>query len=183
MATAEFSKCAGILSAALSQHHLSQYVVISYSSPRKLIQKPGSMSSVKDGWRFKWRQSIRLRGFPWRREWQPTPVFLHGESHGQRSLPGYTMGSQRVGHDWATNTHTRGASLVAQRQRILLPVSEGDIGLIPGPGRSHILVMEQLSLGTIATEATRPNCWSRSPRARALQQEKPLKWEPWAPQM
>ena len=27
--------------------------------------------------------------FPWRREWQPTPVFLPGESHGQRSLEGY----------------------------------------------------------------------------------------------
>jgi len=26
---------------------------------------------------------------PWRRAWQPTPVFLHGESHGQRSLVGY----------------------------------------------------------------------------------------------
>jgi len=26
---------------------------------------------------------------PWRREWQPTPVFLPGESHGQRSLAGY----------------------------------------------------------------------------------------------
>ena len=26
---------------------------------------------------------------PWRREWQPTTVFLPGESHGQRSLVGY----------------------------------------------------------------------------------------------
>ena len=26
----------------------------------------------------------------WRREWQPTPVFLPGESHGQRSLEGYS---------------------------------------------------------------------------------------------
>ena len=26
---------------------------------------------------------------PWRRVWQPTPVFLPGESHGQRSLEGY----------------------------------------------------------------------------------------------
>ena len=25
----------------------------------------------------------------WRRKWQPTPVFLPGESHGQRSLVGY----------------------------------------------------------------------------------------------
>ena len=27
---------------------------------------------------------------PWRRKWQPTPVFLPGESHGQRSLEGYS---------------------------------------------------------------------------------------------
>ena len=27
---------------------------------------------------------------PWRREWQPTPVFLPAESHGQRSLEGYS---------------------------------------------------------------------------------------------
>ena len=28
---------------------------------------------------------------PWRRKWQPTPVFLPGESHGQRSLVGYSL--------------------------------------------------------------------------------------------
>ena len=27
---------------------------------------------------------------PWRRERQPTPVFLPGESHGKRSLAGYS---------------------------------------------------------------------------------------------
>ena len=27
---------------------------------------------------------------PWRREWQPSPVFLPGKSHGQRSLVGYS---------------------------------------------------------------------------------------------
>ena len=27
---------------------------------------------------------------PWRREWQPSPVLLPGESHGQRSLAGYS---------------------------------------------------------------------------------------------
>ena len=29
------------------------------------------------------------RKIPWRRDWQPTPVFLPGEFHGQRSLGGY----------------------------------------------------------------------------------------------
>ena len=32
-----------------------------------------------------------VRKIPWRREWQPTPVFLPGESHGQRSLAGYSL--------------------------------------------------------------------------------------------
>ena len=27
----------------------------------------------------------------WRREWQPTPVFLPGEFHGQRNLAGYSL--------------------------------------------------------------------------------------------
>ena len=43
---------------------------------------------------------------PWRRAWQPTPVFLPGESYGQGSLVGYRPWSQRVRHDWATkHTH------------------------------------------------------------------------------
>ena len=28
--------------------------------------------------------------YNWRRKWQPTPVFLSGKSHGQRSLVGYS---------------------------------------------------------------------------------------------
>ena len=32
----------------------------------------------------------RIRKIPWRREWQTTLVFLPGESHGQRSLVGYS---------------------------------------------------------------------------------------------
>ena len=31
-----------------------------------------------------------LGKIPWRRKWQPTPVFLPGESHGQRSVAGYS---------------------------------------------------------------------------------------------
>ena len=41
-----------------------------------------------------------VRKIPWRRAQQPTPVFLPGESHGQRSLVGLlSRGSQSVGHD------------------------------------------------------------------------------------
>ena len=41
--------------------------------------------------RTKWRYDIKLIQFvSWRRKWQPTPVFLPGESHGWRSLVGYS---------------------------------------------------------------------------------------------
>ena len=35
-----------------------------------------------------------VRKIPWRRAWQPTPVFFPGESRGQRSLAGYSPKSQ-----------------------------------------------------------------------------------------
>ena len=58
----------------------------------------------------------RRRGFhpcvkkiPWRRKQQPTPVFLPGESYGQRGLVSQrSMGSHRVRSDWGhTGTHAR----------------------------------------------------------------------------
>ena len=38
----------------------------------------------------------------WRRKWQPTPVSLPGESHGQRNLAGCSPRGHRVRHDWVT---------------------------------------------------------------------------------
>ena len=41
--------------------------------------------------------------FGWGRKWQPTPVFVPGKSHGQRSLAGSRLRSRkRVRHDWTT---------------------------------------------------------------------------------
>ena len=39
---------------------------------------------------------------PWKRKWQPTPVFLPGESHGQRSLAAYSPWCCRVRYDSVT---------------------------------------------------------------------------------
>ena len=47
---------------------------------------------------------------PWRRQWQPTAVFLPGESHGQRSLAGYSpwgcKESDRTEVTQHTSTHS-----------------------------------------------------------------------------
>ena len=36
---------------------------------------------------------------PWRKAWQPTPVFLPGECHGLQPGGLQSMGLQRAGHD------------------------------------------------------------------------------------
>ena len=55
---------------------------------------PGGTSGKEPA--CQWRRQKRL-GFypwvgkmPWRRKWQPTPVFLPGKSHGQKTLVGYS---------------------------------------------------------------------------------------------
>ena len=39
----------------------------------------------------------------WRRRWHPTPVLSPGKSHGRRNGRLQSMGSLRVGYDWATS--------------------------------------------------------------------------------
>ena len=50
-----------------------------------VVKNPPANAADKRGWLDPWAGKI-----PWRRAWQPTPVFLPGESHGQRSLAGYS---------------------------------------------------------------------------------------------
>ena len=48
----------------------------------------------------------QVRNIPWRRAWQPTPVFLPGKSHGQRSLVGYSpQGHKELDMNEATSVH------------------------------------------------------------------------------
>ena len=44
-----------------------------------------------------------VKKIPWRRKWQPTPVFLHGKSHWQRGLVDYSPWTgKRVRHKTVT---------------------------------------------------------------------------------
>ena len=43
---------------------------------------------------------------PWRRKWQPTPVFLPGEFHGQRSLADYSAWGRKESDKTEQLTHT-----------------------------------------------------------------------------
>ena len=69
-------------------------------------EEPGrlqSMGSLRVG--HNWATSLLLLLFTfthWRRKWQPTPVFLPGESQEWGESGGLpSMGSHRVGHNWS----------------------------------------------------------------------------------
>ena len=88
-------------------------------------EEPGrlrSMRSLRVG--HDWATSLSLFTFMhWRRKWQPTPVFLPGESQGRGSLVGCclwgrtesdtSMGSHRVGHDWSNLAAAAACSLLS----------------------------------------------------------------------
>ena len=53
-----------------------------------------------------WVRSLRWED-PWRRKWQPAPVFLPGKLHGPRNLVGYSpQGDKESGTTGLTHMHT-----------------------------------------------------------------------------
>ena len=76
-----------------------------YHEPRILINKTLCIASETQMQKVKYARisSIRVQQLShkcnglisWRREWQPTPVLLPGESHGKRSLVGYSSWSHK----------------------------------------------------------------------------------------
>ena len=106
---------------------------------------------------------------PWRRAWQPTPVFLPGESHGQRSLAGYSPwcrkeleAAERLTHSWFTSCVTlrcmgphsrahvcRAGTLSASCEALRLAVLRGCEGWDAGFGTTAPL-----------------SCWFRRPWGR-----------------
>ena len=68
--------------------------------------RPQSMGSLRV--RYDWVTSLSLFTFMhWRRKWQPTPVFLPGESQGWRSLVGFVYG---VAQSWTRLKSLSGSS-------------------------------------------------------------------------
>ena len=114
--------CCALLGGIFPPQGLNQHL------SRLLLQQTGSVALALPGkpshftlhtyllpWWLRW-QSICLQwwrpGFdpwvgkiPWRKKWQPTPVFLPEKFHGRRSLVGYSPWDHRVERDWAASLH------------------------------------------------------------------------------
>ena len=95
---------------------------------------------------------------PWSRKWQLTPVFLPGTSHRQRSLVSYSPQSHKESYTTerlSIHTYTQKCLPFGKHHKILIIIitclhplwasmvahgkesaNAGDVGLIPGLGRS-----------------------------------------------
>ena len=105
------------------------------------MEEPGrlqSMGSLRV--RHDWATSLSLLTFMhWRRKWQPTPVFLPGESRDGEPGRLLSLGSHRVRHDWSN------LAAAAVAAFLVFPCGSagkesacnaGDLSSIPGWGRS-----------------------------------------------
>ena len=69
---------------------------------------------------------------PWRRAWQPTPGFLPGESHGQRSLVGYSPWGRKesdMTEQFSTHNYTRFTQIIWRKLPMII-LMDNDARLI-----------------------------------------------------
>ena len=65
------------------------------------------------------------------RKWQPTPVFLTGKSHGQRSLEGYSpWGRKRVGYNLATKQRGKNMQVQMSKRGAMTGINTNSFKLI-----------------------------------------------------
>ena len=108
-----------------------------------VAQMVKNMPEMQVTWFNPWAGKI-----PWRREWQPTPVFLPGESHGQRTklqaaVHGVTKNRTQL-NDY-THSHVTCGILVPQPGIKPVPPRSGSRVLTTKlPGRSRALLYSSL---------------------------------------
>ena len=87
--------------------------------PRWLGGKEPACQCEKDRW---CRFSLWVGKIPWRRKWQPIPVFLPGKSHGQGSLEGYSpwgcIGSDMT--EWLSTSWVKVPMLLGSSLQIIV---------------------------------------------------------------
>ena len=65
----------------------------------------GNASACQCSWLKRHGFNLCMGKIPWRRKWQPTPVFLPGKSHGRRTLTGYSPWGRKESVTGTGHTH------------------------------------------------------------------------------
>ena len=109
-------------------------------------------------WLFSiWVTLLSLFAFMhWRGKWQPTPVFLPGESQGQRSLVGYLYGVTQswTRLKWLSSSSSTGEILVPWPGIEPVPL-QWKCGVLPTgwPGKSQIVISFNSKSGVYEAES------------------------------
>ena len=72
-----------------------------------VVKNSPPLQEMQEVWSSPWVGMIS-----WIRKWQPTPVFLPGKRHGQRSLAGYSSQGRKLDKTEQLSTHTSTATYV-----------------------------------------------------------------------
>ena len=127
------------------------------------MEEPGRLQSMGlQRIEHDWATSLSLFTFlHWTRKWQPTPVFLPGESWGRRSLVGCRLWG-RTESDTTEVTAAAAAALVVQRLRLCTPNAGGPSSIPGQESRSYMLQqrvrMLQLKILSAARKTEDPVC-------------------------
>ena len=76
------------------------FKILGYLGAAVVKNPPANAEDAKRYWFNPW-----FRKIPWRRIWQPAPIFLPGKFHGQRSLADYSSRGRKVS-DTTEHIHT-----------------------------------------------------------------------------
>ena len=106
----------------------------------------------------------------WRRKWQPTPVFLPGKFHGQRSLAGYrpwgrTESDRAEQQGWGTQARTRWDT----------PLQGRTLAAASGPATRAGPFSTSLSHRTHSSASLRQNCLIRKNLGNKLLHRVPVR--------
>ena len=129
---------------AKNQAWLSNYHSIGLTSEEPACQWRRHKRCGFDPW---------VRKIPWRKKWQPTPVFLPGESHGGRSLLGYSP----WGHKESDTTKM--TAVTAKSHQSCPTLCDPIPGILPPGSSVHgIFQARVLEWGAIAFSAETTKC-------------------------
>ena len=107
-----------------------------------------------------------VRKFPFRKKWKPTPAFLPGKSHRQRSLVGYSPWGHRVEHDWV---HTRAYTI----EQVVLNILQHERNKFPHLALQISHSYKQSFLGFQSDELPSFKLWFESLRY-TIRSKKPI---------
>ena len=101
-----------------------------------------------------------VRKTPWRGKWQPSPVFLSGKSHGQRSGGLQFLGFQRVGYDLLTRKQQQFNKQEPLKLLYTLKAFKGYLKMLRKFSYFNVLIFPYSLVKALIH--SKPTCWTQT---------------------